>query len=236
MYFAKRFFVVLVAVSFLSACVTTTFQTSDSLKDRRAQEGLRIVVIDPDVELSELTAGGVTIPQADWTETAQGFLKENVRRKLSEFDVQVVYAAEVADEALASDEELQVVKLHGVVGRSILFHQNVPGQQLPTKAEKFEWSLGPDVQILKDKYGADYALFLFVRDSYSSAGRVAMIAIAAILGVGIQGGVQVGFASLVDLDTGEVVWFNQLARGTGDLRQAEPASETVDQLLANFPG
>lgn len=231
----KRIFVVFVALSFLSACVTSSFHTSDQLKERRAQEGLRIVVISPDVELSELTAGGVTIPQADWTETAEGLIKEHVRGQLAGADAQVIYASDVQSDEPISDAENQVVKLHGLVGGSIMLHQYLPGFQLPTKKDKFEWSLGPDVKVLKDKYGADYALFLFVRDSYSSAGRVAVIAIAAILGVGISGGAQVGFASLVDLDTGEVVWFNRLARGTGDLRESEKAAETVEQLLSNFP-
>ena len=57
----------------------------------------------------------------------------------------------------------------------------------------------------------------------------------AILGVGITGGIQIGYASLVDLQTGQVIWFNQLARGTGDLREADSARETVDALFTGFP-
>lgn len=61
-----------------------------------------------------------------------------------------------------------------------------------------------------------------------------MVALA-LLGVGVAGGFQIGYASLVDLSNGRVLWFNQLMRGTGDLREAEPASETVRALLNNFP-
>jgi len=61
-----------------------------------------------------------------------------------------------------------------------------------------------------------------------------MVAMAA-LGIGITGGVQVGYASLVDLRSGQVVWFNQLTRPYGDLRQAEPARETIEALLSGFP-
>jgi hypothetical protein len=32
-----------------------------------------------------------------------------------------------------------------------------------------------------------------------------------------------------------VVWFNRLARQSGDLREAESAAETVDALLSEFP-
>jgi hypothetical protein len=32
-----------------------------------------------------------------------------------------------------------------------------------------------------------------------------------------------------------VVWFNQLTRGTGDLREPDKAAETIDALLQQFP-
>jgi len=74
-----------------------------------------------------------------------------------------------------------------------------------------------------------------VRDSYVSAGRAAVIGAAAIFGVGIPGGRQVGFASLVDLRTGNIVWFNRLISGTGDLRTEAPAQSTVDNLIKGLP-
>jgi hypothetical protein len=46
---------------------------------------------------------------------------------------------------------------------------------------------------------------------------------------------QTGYASLVDLSTGRVVWFNQLLRGSGDLRDEENAAETIEALLREFP-
>ena len=43
-------------------------------------------------------------------------------------------------------------------------------------------------------------------------------------------------ASLVDLSTGEILWFNRLVRGSGDLREAEKAKESLGALLDSFPG
>jgi len=57
-----------------------------------------------------------------------------------------------------------------------------------------------------------------------------------VSGVILTGGVQVGYASLVDLETGQVVWFNRLARAQGDLREPQPARESMDALLQGFPG
>jgi len=52
----------------------------------------------------------------------------------------------------------------------------------------------------------------------------------------MQGGTQRGFASLVDLRTGDVVWYNRLLRAKGDMRNAKGARETADALLRGFPG
>jgi hypothetical protein len=89
---------------------------------------------------------------------------------------------------------------------------------------------------LQAKTGARYAVFIWVRDSYASAERKAAMVAMAILGVGLTGGSQVGYASLVDLETGRVLWFNRLARASGDLREEKAASESLDALLAGFPG
>ena len=59
--------------------------------------------------------------------------------------------------------------------------------------------------------------------------------VMALFGVGLVGGAQVGYASLVDLRTGQVLWFNRLARLSGDLREPEKATETLEALLENFP-
>ena len=47
--------------------------------------------------------------------------------------------------------------------------------------------------------------------------------------------VQQGFASLVDLRNGDIVWFNKLFSQTGEIREAEPAKDTVKELLTGCP-
>ena len=55
-------------------------------------------------------------------------------------------------------------------------------------------------------------------------------------GAGLSTGAQGGFASLVDLRTGDVVWFNRVLAGAGDLRSAEGAATVVVQLFSEMPG
>jgi hypothetical protein len=112
------------------------------------------------------------------------------------------------------------------------------GPLLPTKKNRLGWSLGEDVRFLRDEYHADYALFVLLRDSYASEGRVATGVGVAILTLGMVAmpmGQQWGAASLVDLRTGEMVWFNQLFSSVGDLRTADSAGKAVSALLGSLP-
>jgi hypothetical protein len=102
---------------------------------------------------------------------------------------------------------------------------------LPTKKDNFDWTLGPGVESLRAHYNGDYALFVYVRDSYSSGSRMAM---SLLLGVP-TGAMQVGFASLVDLRTGRIVWFNRLISSTGSLKTDKGAAASVDNLLHGMP-
>jgi hypothetical protein len=128
------------------------------------------------------------------------------------------------------------MRLHASVGQSIKLHQYDGPNQLPTKKGTFNWTMGPEVRRLAARENADYVLFVYIRDSYSGPGRVAAQVIAvAVFGIAIPGGIQAGFASMVDMNTGDFVWFNRLQRGAGDLRTAEPAKETITALLEGMP-
>lgn len=224
---------VVVAMFALSACATTSFYTSPTLP--KGAENRRIVIMPVDVELSELSAAGIPVPKADWTETAHTHVNKALTAAMQQRSATIVNDASDTRTAALDRDQLQLIKLHGAVGRSILLHQFEAPTKLPTKSDTFNWTLGPDARLLKEAYGADFALFTHVRDSYSSSGRVAVIIFAAILGVSVQGGQQLGFASLVDLNSGQIVWFNRLARNEGDLRTAEPATTSIDLLLKDFP-
>jgi hypothetical protein len=191
----------------------------------------KVVLMPVDVELFSLSAGGVPEPKADWTAAALQHMKEAMGVKTRKMGVNT----SPMDEA-AADEFAEQVGLHAAVARSIALHHSLGGPwQLPTKEGRLDWTFGDAMKPLQAKTGARYALFVWVRDSYASAERKAAMVAMALLGIGLTGGAQVGYASLVDLETGQVLWFNRLARGSGDLREAVPAAESIDALLAGFP-
>jgi hypothetical protein len=195
-----------------------------------------VVVIEPDIELSEVLAGGVSEPRRQWTDAARQLYPEAVRERLA--------AARTAQQPdyriprdLAPESRLgQMLRLNEAVSFSVLAYTS-PGNQLATKKDKrLDWTLGPGVEELRKVTGADYALFTLIRDSYASGGRKAQRILGFLLfGGDIGGGAQIGVTTLVDLRTGQVVWFNFLARQTGDLRDRAGAAATANQLLKGLP-
>ena len=193
----------------------------------------RVAIVSPDIEVSLMNAGGIAEPHVIWTQLAEKNLTKSIERKFEEAGLDFVGLRNLAGPT--DGREMQLIKLHSAVGMAIIEHQLNQGFGLPTKKGKLEWSLGPGANYLGNKYRSDYALFVYVRDSYSSRGRMALIAVGFLLGVPILGGNQSGFASLVSLRTGDIVWFNTLERVSGDLRTLEGSKETVSELLSNFP-
>ncbi len=220
----------------VGGCASQPLKFADTLNT--GGERVRILLMPVDVELSELRASGAKEPNAKWTNNAKAHLKTALDEFAARRNAFVVnYQAGEAD-TVRSSVETQLQKLHPVVANSIFLHKG-PFHilHLPSKAETFDYTLGaPYVRELSKSQDADYALFVHMRDSYTSAGRVAIIVVGALLGVsGVQGGAQVGYATLADLKTGEIVWFNVLARGSGDLRDKAGAMETLEALLEDFP-
>lgn len=180
--------------------------------------GATVALMPLDVELFEISAGGVIEPRADWTTLAARHVNDGLRarhRESKEFTLET-------DPAVA-----EVLRLHRAVSQAVIAH-HFGSQKLPSKEGRLDWSLGPDVAPLREKTGADYALFTWIRDTYASDAR-------KLFGLGLGGGVQSAHASLVDLHSGRIVWFNRLRRLSGDLRDSAPAAETLDALFAQFP-
>jgi hypothetical protein len=191
-----------------------------------------VLLMPIDIELSEISLGGVMEPKTDWTEAASKLISANVTSRQSVFKVKFI---DLVDDG-QNDEVNDINALHAAISQSIgLHHFGVSGNALPTKLGNLDWSLGEVVQGLRGKTNADYALFFWVRDTYSSSERKMATVALALLGRSLQGGLQVAYSSLVDLKTGQIVWFNLIKKPDGDLRNPGGVSITLDNLLSNFP-
>ncbi len=228
----RAVFLFLVA-ALLGGCAARSLSVAETLERSGAE--LKILLMPLDVELSEISAGGMALPKDDWTAQAERHIARVLAEQMGRRRAKLVAYAPPRDDPKKSALRIQLIKLHEAVGLSIIRHKMMELWKLPGKADKFDWSLGPGVRELGREFEADYAMFVFVRDSYASPGRTATMVIAAAMGAVLPGGRQLGFASLVDLRSGGISWFNLLARQEGDLRSLAAARKSVAALLRNFP-
>ena len=224
-----RQLVTAVAAITLSACAATNVQQIDRLSTTR--ENPRILLMPPDIKYYLLTAGGVPEPNAEWTEAAQ----ENFAEAIQNYATSIGTDLKILDKRNLSQSEIQYEELHSAVGYTII--NNYFGMaKLPSKNGAFDWTLGPDIKEIGEQHDADYALFVFYRDYQASGGRVAFaILAAAATGAASSLGSESGFASLVDLNTGDIVWFNVVNAGSGELRKKEGAAAAVNSLFKDIP-
>jgi hypothetical protein len=216
----------------LIGCAQT--QVKHKVDHYESKQSVSVLLMPVDIELSMLTAGGVKEVRADWTEAAKQHIAKTLKRQLAQYDDKLLEYVEPQDPSVVRDHN-QIIKLHGLVGSTIMLHSLVPATTPPTVKNSFEWSLGKEVSSLREASGADYGLFIFIRDSYATAGRKALMVTSALFGIGIGGGSQIGFATLVDLRDGNIVWFNRILKQTGDLRTEDAAYSAVKELIADIP-
>jgi outer membrane lipoprotein SlyB len=240
----RRFgFLIAVSGLALSGCVQTR-QYAD-VEFTPPQGNYKLLVMRPDVSVGSVTTGGMVEPRADWTESARTNLIAALKAQQAERGGNaVIMDRRDSLPGIEPETIAELERLHYAVGQSIALHR-YNQRNLPTKRGKgLDWTLGKDAVTLGQRTGMDYALFLYAEDSFASTGRVAL----QVLGIAgcvvgfcapnIGGGGQFAYASLVDLRTGEVVWFNVLQTGTqvaginmGDIRKPEGAAQMVERLL-----
>ena len=214
----------------LNGCATTnTVKQVDNITS--LDENARVLLFTPDVKYYLLTTGGVPQPHAEWTESARDNFKSSFLSFAINKGMEVISLPEDSE---LSDIEIQYKDLYTAVGSSILTH-HLGQAKLPTKKGSFDWTLGPGISVIGDKYDVDYALFSYYRDYQASGGRVAYSFMAALVGVGVITGIEVGYASLIDLRTGDVIWFNRVTSGVGELRNRDEAKEVIELLFKDLP-
>jgi hypothetical protein len=239
----RRVSLALLASVALAGCVQTR-QYAD-VEFTPPQGDYKLLVMRPDVSVGSVTTGGMVEQRADWTETARAnFLTALHAQQAARGGNAFIMAKRDALPGVDPERIAELERLHYAVASSIALHR-YSGQYLPTKRNRgLDWTLGEDAIQLGRQTGYDYALFLYAEDSFASTGRVAL----QVLGIAgcfvgfcaptVGGAGQFGYASLVDLHTGEVVWFNVSQASSqvagikfGDIRTPEGAAQMVDRLL-----
>jgi hypothetical protein len=241
--------VTLAATLGLGGCVQTR-QYAD-VQFTPPQGDYKLLVLRPDVTVGSLTTGGMVEPRAEWTDQARANIIAALKAQQASRGGNVtIIEHRNALPGVPEQELADVERLNFVVDESIVEHKYL-GDYLPTKRGRgLDWTLGADAVKLGQQSGYDYALFLHAEDQVASGGRIAL-GLVGLAGCfigfcapNIGGAEQLDYASLVDLKTGQVVWFNVVDAASqvpgikfGDLRTPQGAAQMVERLLGRMkPG
>jgi len=230
----------------LGGCVQTQQFADPRFEPPRGD--YRLIVLRPDVEVGAVTTGGLGEPRADWTEQARAHLLAALTAQQARRGGQtMILARRDGLPAVPVEKVASLERLNAAVDQSIALHK-YSGVTLPTKRRRgLDWTLGEEAVRFGRDSGYDYALFLHAEDNFASRGRVALQVLGfagcfiGFCAPNVGGAGQFAYASLVDLRTGRVVWFNVLQAGSqvagvkmGDLRTAEGAAQLVERLLGRM--
>lgn len=199
-------------------------------------KGQKILLFRPSVWVGEQGTGGTPEPNADWTAHSRELLLSELRRRQADFNNEIILEPDL------SGPEADLVSAHRslftAVANSVMVYQFFPGNRLPTRKNKaFDWTLGEDTKKIAALTGSRFGLFITTNDQYGSVGRkIFQLLAAGLVGVGVQSGVHQGYAGLVDLETGQLVWLNADGQMGGDVRDELGMQKRVAQLLEDFPG
>ena len=232
----------------LSICMGAMISPAHSQERTAIKQGFelapdsqkKILLFRPTVRVGAQSTGGLFEPNAQWTDEARKNLADALVAIQEKLGNEVIFAPEpFGNDAIALQEHMA---LFATVVDSVIEYQFFVGNRLSTKKrdnknDVFDWSLGKTVADLPGAGDADYGLFIYNEDHYGSTGRK-LLQIVAMFGPGIsvKSGEHKGYAGLVDLRTGELLWLNADGQMGGDVRKVDGAEKRVSQLLEEFPG
>ena len=192
----------------------------------------RILVFRPEIKVGEQTTAGLFQNNAEWHATATRELSAALIKAGGKRGIEMILHDEADASSAVLTEHRALFRL--VVG-TIIRHKLFGKDPLPSKQNRFDWSLGSGVAQIDPAARADYGLFLLSHDVFESAGRRTARLVASLMGNDGAAGAHFGYAALVDMKSGDIVWLGVDLKASGDVRTAEGAAQRVEQLLKGFP-
>jgi len=195
----------------------------------------RVVILPVNIVVSEKTFGGVTERVDKWSDQAS----KNIFQALAEYAQENKSISLLAAPRFTSSESALVTEhlaLYKQVVNTASWATRVP-PVWTHKLRKFDYTIGPGLNFLQKKTGADTALLVYGQDEVSTGGRKAAATMAKVFGGSTDFGHSYIHLGLVDLRTGALLWVNSEYKGaTGDLRRAEDARKMVKDIFKVYPG
>lgn len=234
-------FLILMLFTLLSGCQTLpkhrlhyTVLTDNEVRIIKPQ---KTVLLPLDIKVKEFSSGGLLDEIGSSTSQAKNIFQNQLPQVIETKNIDLVnLPATLPAEEQAKVEEY--IALYNVVAANAIAYT---GQLAPPawkhKIKHFDYTLGPGLRFLKEKTGADTALFITGEDVISTSGRKAAFVVAAIFGVAIPLGHTFIVGGLVDLETGDILWLNHTVEVSDKtFLKDQDVNEMLSTLYLNYPG
>ena len=235
----------LAAVLFLAACAgaPATKTAVHQTLARSPGEAMprRILLIPADVRLHEISAGGVVERVDAWSKAASESASAYVR-KLAGTKTPFELVERPALDPQEKQSLEQHIALYDSVAGSAYFARTSTMNIWRERAQTFDYTLGPGLKDLAEHTGIDAAMIISGSDYISSAGRKAAmvmgVLVAAAFGAIIvpQGGTSFISVGVIDLRSGDLLWFGTDRGGASDFRNEQDLHRMLDGLFQSYPG
>lgn len=226
----------LVVLTALLACMSSALAQYRhvSLQNNTLPLPKKILILPADVLVRELSAGGMLEKVPEWTKQSS----ENLTQAMAELGkssgkfVIADLPALTPEEQEKIDQVISTFMTVGVTAHNMLL---MGGDAWAHKRKEFDYTLGPGLAFLKQKTGADAAILMAGDDIVSTGGRKAAMIFAAAFGIGLPAGRSVALSSVVDLETGNLLWMHFDQSMAKDLKDFASAKEMVAEIMAKYP-
>lgn len=206
------------------------------LLNHQAQLPKKVVVIPVSVRMYEVTAGGVEEEVPEWSTQAEA----NVHKAVSALLAKTAGIQEVAMPHLSASERA-IIDEHMALYK--LVANTVPNSGLHHKLRRFDYGIGPGLNAVLARTGADAVLMVYGNDYASTAGRKtkAVLGKIPIVNIFTGGEVQLGHSfvhlGFIELKSGDLLWMNsEFRQGSSNLRDYDDAEDLIAAIFKWYPG
>lgn len=188
----------------------------------------KILVASADIKVYSLTASGSVEDSPDASSVAFGYGNAELQRYLATdaaFKLVPMPTLSTQEQATLGDH----VALYKLIVRSAHMADSLGGAW-KAPLEAFTYSVGPGLDFLRERSGADLLLVLVGEDGESTGGNL----VKTFLIGGLVGRNYI-CAGLIDLHTGKVVWLNYDTHNAKDFVVQANMTKFVDDILQDYP-
>lgn len=196
----------------------------------------KLVILPINIEVKEVTAGGVKEVVPEWSDKAIKNTYESISTLINKDS-----SLEQVKLPKLSAKTSEIVSEHMALYNLVVNTASRTG--LEHKVRRFDYGIGPGLAKLQKLTGADAAVMIYGRDHVSTGGRITQTVLGYIPFVNIFTGAPTSLGDsyihvgIVDLRTGNLLWMNSEYRDdTTDLRDFEDAKDMVETTFEWYPG